>query len=154
VRGRAQLLASLRALLIAHDRAEEEHVYPAIVKADPGKREQIQQSGKKHESAEHLLDRLEKIDPESEQFDQMLGRLVDVVTAYLREEEAEVLPTLRDMVDEAESRRLGELFAKRRDQEINTAAGKRFPADETDTKRQAPSPAAMAGNRRPPAARR
>lgn len=143
-RARPQTLTGLRALMIAHHRAEEECVHPVIVKAAPDERERVQHFKTEHEEAERLLAQLEGSEAESKQFDQVLGKLVDAVRAHVRIEEDEVLPALRDAVDAAELERVGERFLERKSREPQ--AKKRMPAQE-GTKR--PTPASMAGARRP-----
>lgn len=143
---RPRLLVTLRSLLIAHDRAEEECVYPVIAKTAPDERELVQRSKREHEEVERLLGQLDKCDPESKQFDQVLGKLTDALREHITEEEKQALPALRAAVDAEELQRLGERYQQRKNEE---KPAKKLPAQD-EAKRQAPTPASMAGNRRSP----
>ncbi|MQA95818.1 MAG: hemerythrin domain-containing protein, partial [Streptosporangiales bacterium] len=63
-RKRPELLEQMAALFIAHSRAEEEKVYPAVAE-EAGERQEMKHSVQEHKEAEDLLRRLRQADPES-----------------------------------------------------------------------------------------
>ena len=105
---RPLLLPLLSALLVAHDRAEEEEIYP--VAREAGGTDQITRSQKEHLTAEDLLVKLEQADALEATFDTVLTELVDVVTAHFREEEGQVLPLMRERLGEGQLASLAKAF--------------------------------------------
>src|SRR3712207_9481325 len=70
---RPALLEEVAARLNAHARAEEERVYPALVRAEPSEADEVHHGVEEHHEAEELLERLRATDPSGAQFDK-LGR--------------------------------------------------------------------------------
>lgn len=95
--GRRVLVApALVALLAAHARAEEAHVYPTLRElTDAGDR--VEHSQEEHVEADHLAERLLDVDLLDPEFDELLDRLVEAVRHHLEEEEESVLPALDDI---------------------------------------------------------
>jgi hemerythrin superfamily protein len=116
---RPELLRQVAAMLIAHSRAEEERVYPEIVKADPGERDEVHHGTEEHREAEELLRRLEKIDPSTAEFDSLLTEFVDAVKHHIEEEESEILPALGEAVGKAKLVEMGRAFAEHRQRELD-----------------------------------
>lgn len=52
---RAQLVAEVKARLLAHSVAEEEHVYPELVRKDSGERGEVHHGVEEHREAEDKL---------------------------------------------------------------------------------------------------
>ncbi|MER6304290.1 hemerythrin domain-containing protein, partial [Kitasatospora sp. NPDC001539] len=130
---RVAVLDRVGALLIAHSRAEEERVYPVIAKNAPGEKGQVAHSEDEHEQAEQLIKRLQATDPESKQFDTLVTELVEAVKHHVETEESEILPALRQAVDEKQLRELGTTFKERREEALAEAeqeAAKRRRDDE------------------------
>lgn len=114
---RPQNLGKLEAMFIAHSRAEEEKIYPAIAEeADEG--EEVRHGAEEHHEAERLLMRLKECDPQSKEFDQRLQKFVEAVNHHVHEEEAEVLPALKQAVSDTRLRELGRVFNTLRAQEM------------------------------------
>ncbi|SFD46977.1 hemerythrin domain-containing protein [Streptomyces aidingensis] len=123
---RAALMDEVARLLIAHSRAEEERVYPLIAKEVPGEAEEVRHSEAEHQEAEELIHRLLAAGPDSGEFDDLLGRLVEAVTEHVEKEESEVLPALREAVAGDRLAELAEEFGERREEaleEYEPAAG-------------------------------
>jgi hemerythrin superfamily protein len=110
---RPLLVPILSALLIAHDRAEEEEIYP--VAREAGGTDEITRSQKEHLRAEDLLVKLELADAEDSAFDTVLTELADMVTAHFREEERQVLPAMRERLGEGQMEALAKAFLSSRD---------------------------------------
>jgi hemerythrin superfamily protein len=114
---RRALVAEVSARLMAHSHAEEQHVYPAIAKADPGEQEEVEHAHDEHQEAEHLLRKVRNL-VDSPHFEQALTEFVAAVQHHVQEEESEVLPALGEAVDEAALAQLGEAFERARGDEL------------------------------------
>jgi hemerythrin superfamily protein len=110
---RANLVPVMSTLLVAHSRAEESVVYPAAREA--GGAEDVEHSQKEHLEADEIAERLAATDPASEEFPEVLKKLVDAVTHHLEEEEKTVLPGMRQRMDPDRLRALGEDFLASRE---------------------------------------
>jgi hemerythrin superfamily protein len=111
---RAALLKECVARLSAHSWAEEERVYPAIVKADPPEQGQVYHGVEEHHEAEQLMHKLEEIDPKSAEFESVLDDFIEAVTHHVEEEETKILPALSESVDAERLVELGAAFEERR----------------------------------------
>jgi hemerythrin superfamily protein len=111
---RPALIAEVVARLSAHSWAEEEKVYPALVKADPSEESQVYHGVEEHHEATELLHKLQATDPTSPQFDSALAEFVDAVRHHVDEEESEILPELANSLDRARLTELGQAFEERR----------------------------------------
>jgi hemerythrin superfamily protein len=89
----------LVALLAAHARAEEAHVYPSLRElTDSG--DEVEHSQEEHVEADALAERLVDLDLSDPEFDKILDQLVAAVRHHLEEEEESVLPALDDIPDD------------------------------------------------------
>jgi hemerythrin superfamily protein len=111
---RPALVAEVVARLSAHSWAEEEKVYPALIKADPSEEGQVYHGVEEHHEATELLHKLQRTDPTSKQFDSVLKEFVDAVQHHVEEEESEILPEMTDSLDQAKLAELGRAFEERR----------------------------------------
>src|SRR4051794_13933053 len=105
---RPTLAPVMSTLLFAHSRAEESEVYPAARAA--GIEEDVEHSQEEHLAADQLAERLTGLDPESGEFGDVLGELVEAVTHHLEEEEETVLPHMRERMSAEELDELGRRF--------------------------------------------
>ena len=102
----------LVALLAAHARAEEAHVYPAL-RAHTDAEDAVEHSQEEHVEADQLAMRLMEHDLEDSAFDDLLANLVKAVTHHLEEEEETVLPKL-DQLSEENQRALAHAWLEER----------------------------------------
>jgi len=109
---RPLLAPTLAALLTAHHRAEEEAIYPVARQA--GGSEEIARGQQEHLRTEELLVKLAQVDADDAAFDAVLTQLSDVVTGHVKLEESEVLPALRERIDEEQLGSLAEAFLRSR----------------------------------------
>lgn len=114
---RPRLLEEIEAVLTAHNRAEEDEVYPVVVRTT-GEVPQVRHSAEEHQEAEEILTRLKDCDPNSEEFEELRQEFVDEVKHHVEEEESEILPALKRAVGEKRVRELGKAFSERREQEL------------------------------------
>ncbi len=119
---RALLVPVVSSLLIAHSRAEEAEVYP-VARQEAGEQDEVAHSQEEHAEAEQLMERLAGLDPESDEFDTALEKLVEAVTHHVEEEESNVLPGLRERLDEGRRAELGRAFASARAQHLGDRPG-------------------------------
>ncbi len=105
------------AMLTAHSRAEEEHVYPVVAK-EAGEKDEARHGTEEHHEAEELGRALLAEDPESDAFAKGLEKFIDAVLHHVKEEEDDILPALRDAAGPDRLRRLGADFAERRAREL------------------------------------
>jgi hemerythrin superfamily protein len=105
---RKALAPLMSTLLFAHSRAEESEVYPRARAA--GGEEDVEHSQEEHLVADQLAERLTGLDPESDEFGDVLRQLIDAVTHHLQEEEEDVLPHMRERMSADELGEIGERF--------------------------------------------
>jgi hemerythrin superfamily protein len=110
---RQELADEITARLTAHAQAEEQQVYPAIKKADPGEADEVDHAYAEHAEAMHLLRKVRNLTG-SPHFNEAVNAFVAAVKHHIEEEERDVLPALREAVDTATLERLGAAFAKDR----------------------------------------
>lgn len=113
---RSALAAELERLLLAHSRAEEDRVYPVVVRQGSDEKAEIQHSEEEHHEAEELARRLREADPTLKRFDDLVERLAESVTHHVRTEESEVLPALREAASAAELSELADQFTRRKEE--------------------------------------
>jgi hemerythrin superfamily protein len=118
---RAAMLPVMSTLLFAHSRAEESEVYPKAKEA--GGEEDVEHSQKEHLEADRIAERLTSLDPESPEFSEVLEELIEGVTHHVEEEEETVLPHMRERMDAATLRELGERFLATRAEHLGDQPG-------------------------------
>ncbi|MEV0645633.1 hemerythrin domain-containing protein [Phytomonospora sp. NPDC050363] len=112
-----EVLAEIKARLLAHSVAEEEHVYPALVKEDPGEAEQVHHGVDEHREAEEKLAAAEAAIG-TPAFADACKEFIHAVTHHVEEEETEILPALREETPAAKLDELGAAFEERRLSEL------------------------------------
>lgn len=109
---RPQAVLQLRALMLAHSEAEEAIVYPTLkpeMEDEPSEEvegDKIDEAYDEHAEAEQLLDELADTDPESEDFDSVLADVMESINHHVEDEESDLLPRLRDMLQGDEMQRI------------------------------------------------
>ncbi|GAA3426384.1 hemerythrin domain-containing protein [Streptosporangium sandarakinum] len=115
---RPALLVELAAKLVAHDRGEEEIVYPEITRVDPREAEHARHSVDEHQRAEQRLLHLLDIAPAAADFEPQLDDLADMVTRHFAAEEEGILPALAAALPRHRLEELGHAFARLTAEEI------------------------------------
>jgi hemerythrin superfamily protein len=110
------------ALLIAHSRAEESEVYP-VAKDEAGETEEVAHSQGEHAEAEHMLEEMAAMDPDSAEFDAALDKLIKAVSHHVKEEESKVLPGMQTRLSDARRAELGETFVTARTEHLGERPG-------------------------------
>jgi hemerythrin superfamily protein len=112
----------LCALLIAHSRAEEAEVYP-VAKDEAGETDEVAHSQGEHAEAEHMLEQMTAMDPESAEFAAALDELIKAVNHHVEEEESRVLPGIQHRLSEARRAELAEAFVSARTEHLGDRPG-------------------------------
>ena len=112
----------LCALLIAHSRAEESEVYP-VAKDEAGETDEVAHSQGEHAEAEHMLEQMTAMDPESAEFAAALDELIKAVNHHVEEEESRVLPGIQQRLSEARRAELAEAFVTARTEHLGDRPG-------------------------------
>jgi hemerythrin-like domain-containing protein len=115
-------LPTVAALLIAHSRAEEAEVYP-VAKAEAGEEDEVEHSQHEHAEAEQILKRLGVTDPTTSDYGKLVDELVEAVSHHVEEEESNVLPGIRERLDDKRRAELGDAFAKARAEHLGDRPG-------------------------------
>lgn len=121
---RAEALREFAGLLVAHARAEETEVYPALRRFENIDDDEVEHGEEEHdEGNEALLDLLETGEVGSEEWDEKLEKLVEAVTHHLDEEERTILNGARENVGAKRRAELGVAFAEERARQLAADCG-------------------------------
>ncbi|SDY38626.1 Hemerythrin HHE cation binding domain-containing protein [Micromonospora pattaloongensis] len=115
---RAPLLDQLAARLIAHGRAEEQEIYPAIVAVAPAETDEVELGIAEHRETERKLRVLQSLNPAAAEFMPALRDLTDTVRQHVEEEEVSVLPELARLFAATDLGELGAAYDRRRRAEL------------------------------------
>ena len=122
---RQELTPQLAALISTHSRAEQREVYPvAGVFLDA----HIARALEYHERVHVLLARLLQCDPTSPAYADLLNGLIGAVADQVRQEESELLPALREYLDEERRNNLARAFLATRQEYLHAWYTGRRPA--------------------------
>lgn len=121
---RAAALREFAGLLIAHARAEESEVYPALRRFKNIDDDEVEHGEEEHdEGNEALLDLLETEDVGSDEWDEKLENLVELVNHHLDEEERTILNGARENVSDERRAELGVAFTEERARQLAADCG-------------------------------
>ena len=90
-----------------HAHIEETVFYPEMRKIDDLK-DMVEEALEEHQEVKTLLEEIEGLDPEGEQFSASLEELMENVEHHVAEEEDEMFPKVREQCDQATLDRLGD----------------------------------------------
>jgi hemerythrin superfamily protein len=102
-----QLVASLVTDLVKHAEIEEQVFYPAVREELDGLDDEIDEDLEEHHAAELLLAELDGATSDQERFDAKVTVLKENVLHHMEEEESDLLPKVREGLDERRRRELG-----------------------------------------------
>jgi hemerythrin superfamily protein len=103
-----ELVASLVTDLVKHAEMEEQVFYPAVREEIDGLDAEIDEDLEEHHAAELLLDELDgATSADLPRFDAKVTVLKEVVLHHMEEEETDLLPKVREELDERRRRELG-----------------------------------------------
>ena len=104
---RKKLFDQIDTELNIHAHIEETVFYPEMQKIDELK-EMVEEALEEHQEVKTLLEEIEGLDPENEQFSASLEELMENVEHHVAEEEDEMFAKVREQCDQATLDRLGE----------------------------------------------
>ncbi|HEY1233760.1 MAG TPA: hemerythrin domain-containing protein [Candidatus Binatia bacterium] len=104
---RKKLFDQIDTELNIHAHIEETVFYPEMQKIDELK-EMVEEALEEHQEVKTLLEQIEGLDPENEQFSASLEELMENVEHHVTEEEDEMFPKVREQCDQAMLDRLGD----------------------------------------------
>jgi hemerythrin superfamily protein len=102
---RKELTEDVTIELVRHSVAEEVLVYPRV--QDKVSAEEAEHAREEHAEAEETLQRLEKLDADSPEFDDALATLMREIRHHIEDEEGEMFAHMREVIDEEDLRQLG-----------------------------------------------
>jgi hemerythrin superfamily protein len=104
---RKKLFDQIDTQLNIHAHIEETVFYPEMQKIDQLK-DMVEEALAEHQEVKTLLEEIEGLDPEAEQFSASLEELMENVEHHVAEEEDEMFPKVRERCDQATLDRLGD----------------------------------------------
>ena len=104
---RKRLFDRINTELNIHAHIEETVFYPEMQKIDELK-EMVEEALEEHQEVKTLLEEMEGLDSENEQFSASLEELIENVEHHVAEEEDEMFPKVREQCDQAMLDRLGD----------------------------------------------
>ena len=104
---RTKLFDQIDTQLNIHAHIEETVFYPEMQKIDQLK-DMVEEALAEHQEVKTLLEEIEGLDPEAEQFSASLEELMENVEHHVAEEEDEMFPKVRERCDQATLDRLGD----------------------------------------------
>jgi iron-sulfur cluster repair protein YtfE (RIC family) len=110
---RTQLFKSLKQELTVHKEAEENTFYAALSDL-PEISERIEESLEEHVDIEELLEELDVLDSDSDEFTAQLRELKEEVEHHIEEEEGVIFPLARDLLTPAQAERIAQAMQDER----------------------------------------
>ncbi len=102
----------LKQMLLAHTIGEEKTVYQRL---EQDTSDEIREYKQEHGEAEELLNEMENAAPLSEEWQDNLDELKQIVLHHVQEEEGEFFKRVEDLCDEKERQELGEQFEQEKE---------------------------------------
>ena len=107
-------LEALFTLLRVHAQLEERHLHPLLARVEG--RARAREEAEDHLALRELMEELEELAPEDDEWWARLTALEDLVVAHVREEEVETFPLLLSALDQREQDELRQAFSTLREQ--------------------------------------
>ena len=102
--------------LVMHTMIEEEIFYPAVRGNSKEAEEMVEEAIVEHASAKDLIAQIQEMDPGDDLYDAKVKVLGELVDHHVEEEEKEMFPRARELMDKAQLEQLGERMAQRKAQ--------------------------------------
>jgi iron-sulfur cluster repair protein YtfE (RIC family) len=107
---RRELYPSIRTELMAHARAEEQELYP-VLEQYAETRDLAAAAREEHREVERILEQLDAMDPEAEQWPLVMEHLRVTVERHVQHEERELFPKARRIIGWGRARTMEERYA-------------------------------------------
>jgi hemerythrin-like domain-containing protein len=95
-----------------HEAAEEQYFWPAVRERLPNGNDLADNAIAQEQEAKEALARLDKLDADSEEFDQLIEAFIPAARRHIEFEETRVWPGLRSALSSAEAQDLGDKLSK------------------------------------------
>lgn len=125
-----------------HEAAEEQYFWPAVRERLPDGGALADQAIAQEQEAKEVLARLDKLDADNDEFDQLMTEFIPAARAHIEFEETRVWPSLRGALSSAEAQELGEKLSTAKER-VPTRPHPRTPADPKVLKTAGPAVAAV-----------
>lgn len=114
-KSREKLFSQLKDDLEAHSHGEEAVFYPAL-RENAEMVDLLHEATEEHEAVENLLEELEELGPESDEWSSKLAELKKNVLHHVKEEEGEIFKKAKAILAKEEIQRLGKEFQEAKKQ--------------------------------------
>jgi len=115
------LLRQVAEELIAHSKAEEEVVYPAITAAASEEKEDVKDGTAEHHHIEHMLEQLLQQGADAPGSDGAIAAVVAETRHHVEEEEHDILPAFREASTAEQRAELGRRFTEAKERARGSA---------------------------------
>ncbi len=114
---RRQLFENFKAEVEAHAAAEEQTFYGALIEKPDGQ-EKARHSISEHKEAADLMEELTDVDMGSSGWLQKFKKLKDEIEHHIEEEQNQIFPLAKKLIDEKKADQLAEDFNQRKEREM------------------------------------
>ncbi|MDT3779190.1 hemerythrin domain-containing protein [Nitrospira sp. MA-1] len=114
-KSREKLFSQLKNDLEAHSHGEEVAFYPAL-RENAEMVDLINEATEEHAEVANLLEELEELGPESEEWDSKLSQLKKNVLHHVKEEEGEIFKKAKEILEKEEIQTIGKEFQEAKKQ--------------------------------------
>jgi hemerythrin-like domain-containing protein len=124
---RLELFSQIENELKVHTQIEEEIFYPAFHQASEGEKDEhlYYEAIEEHHLVDMVLPEISETDENSDEFAAKAKVLKDLVEHHAEEEETEMFPKARKLMDSSELKQLGEQLAERKMELMGSTGGRR-----------------------------
>lgn len=105
---RLDLLDELKQEILLHAKTEEATFYRRMKQEDKEMREEMDHAKKEHETVEKFFREIGRLDPELGEWFVKFGQIRQALEHHMMEEEEEIFPEARKMLDRQEALQLGQ----------------------------------------------
>lgn len=112
---RRELLPKVRKELLSHAEGEEREFY-SVLRDNPKTRGIVERSFEEHDEVEKLLNRLESLGVEDEQWSETFDELRRSVEKHVEEEENDLFPRAMEVLDKEQADRIEERYKTKKEQ--------------------------------------
>lgn len=109
-------LDEICAELTIHAALEEQHVYPLMERELPDGGELVQEAQEEHQEVKGLIAEIERLGFDGDGVEELVTQMEEGVLHHVQEEESELLPKLREQLDEEARSRLAETMQQAKQQ--------------------------------------
>jgi len=124
---RLELFSQIENELKVHTQIEEEIFYPAFHQASEGEKDEhlYYEAIEEHHLVDMVLPEISETDENSDEFAAKAKVLKDLVEHHAEEEETEMFPKARKLMDSSELKQLGEQLEERKMELMGSTGGRR-----------------------------